>query len=198
MTLSGMRVSGCGTALEVHDSELDLRESTLADNRQGLAAYRSGLALSSVSVTGSEREGITTEDCRLKFTACDFSGNAIGASLQGGEGRVSTTRFVRNREVGLRLIDARLKVQRCLIADNAGDGLRVRDGRVTVWESAFTGNAGYHLANAGSEEVSAVLNWWGSFREAAISAKIFDAALEPRSGRVMNFPWLSETPAALP
>jgi hypothetical protein len=198
VTLTGARISNCGTALEIHDSELDLRESALNDNRQGIAAYRCGLALTSVSVTASEREGLIAEECRIRLAACDLSGNAVGASVKGGEGQISLTRATRNREAGLLLSDARLKVHRCLIADNTGDGVRVKDGRALVWASSFGGNSGYHLANAGRGEVSAVLNWWGSAQEAAVMSKLLDSAADPRAGRVISFPWLTEPPAALP
>jgi hypothetical protein len=108
------------------------------------------------------------------------------------------SRFVGNRDAGLQLTGARVKVYRCLFADNRGDGMRVDDGRGMVWASAFSGNGGYNLANVGSETFSAVQNWWGENDEARIMAKLLDSAIDARLGAVMVAPWLTEKPAVLP
>jgi hypothetical protein len=197
-TLSTVAVSGCATGLESHDSELDLRDGTLADNRQGVSAHRSTLVLAALNVSGSEKEGILAEECRLKFNSCELADNGVGALLKGGEGQLLMSRFVRNRDAGLQLSGARIKVYRCLFADNRGDGMRVDDGRGIVWASAFSGNGGYNLANAGSEAFSAVQNWWGGADEATIAAKLLDSAKDARLGAVAVAPWLTERPAVLP
>ena len=197
-TLSMAAISACETGLGSHDSELDLREATVTDNRRGIAAYRSTLVLASVKVTGSDQEGVLGEECRIRFSSCEVADNGVGALLKGGEGQVLMSRFVRNRNAGLHLAKARIKVQRCLFGDNLADGMRVEDGRGVVWASIFSGNGGYNLANAGSEVVSAVQNWWGSNDESMIVAKVFDASRDARRGAVIVAPWLAEKPAVLP
>ena len=191
-------INDCETGLEVHDSELDLREVALSSNRRGIAAYRSSLALTMVNVSGSKQQGVMANECRVKFNACDLALNAVGALLKGGEGQVLMSRFEKNSDVGLHLSGARIKVQRCLFADNLGDGLRMDDGRGIVWASAFSGNGGYNLANNGQEDVSAVLNWWGSNDEATITAKLPVSSKDTRFGAIAYSPWLAEKPTALP
>ncbi|MBI2353643.1 MAG: right-handed parallel beta-helix repeat-containing protein [Deltaproteobacteria bacterium] len=189
-TLATLGVSACGTGLESHDSEIELREGTLTENRQGIVAHRSALALARVDISGSDRQGILADECRIRFNSCELAGNGVGALLTGGEGQILLSRFVRNRDVGLQLAGARIKVQRCLFADNLGDGMRVEDGRGVVWASVFSGNGGYNLASTGRETISAVQNWWGSNDEAAIAAKLL--------GAVVFAPWLAERPAGVP
>ena len=197
-TLSMATISACETGLETHDSELDLREATLTDNRRGIAAYRSTLVLASVKIKGSNQEGLLADECRSRFNSCEFADNAVGALLRGGEGQVLMTRFVRNRDAGLHLAKARIKVQRCLFEANLADGIRVEDGRGVVWASAFSGNGGYNLTNIGQEVVSAVQNWWGSNEEPKIMAKVLDASRDVHRGAVIVAPWLAEKPAVLP
>lgn len=197
-TLSLMAINDCETGLESHDSELDLREATLTNNRRGIAAYRSTLVLASVKVSGSDQEGIMAEECRIRFNSCELADNGVGALFKGGEGQLFMSRFVRNRDAGLDLVGARIKVQRCLFADNRADGLRVNDGRGVVWASVFSGNGGYNLVNSGQEEVSAVQNWWGSNDESTIMAKVLKVSRDARRGAVVVAPWLTEKPAGLP
>lgn len=197
-TLSTIVVNGCATGLDSRDSEIDVHEATITDNQRGIAAYRSALVLGGVKVRGSEQEGVLTDECRVRFTSCELVDNGVGALLKGGEGQLLMTRFVRNRNAGLHLAGARIKVQRCLFADNRGDGMRVDDGRGVVWSSAFSGNGGYNLANAGQEDVSAVQNWWGSNDEAAIMAKLSNGPTGARSGTISVAPWLAKKPAMLP
>lgn len=197
-TLSTASISGCETGLESHDSELDLRDGTLSGNRLGISAHRSTLVLAEVHVRGSDNQGVLAEECRLKFSSCELADNGVGAQLRGGEGQLLMSRFVRNHEAGLQLAAARIKVYRCLFADNRRDGMWVGDGRGTVWASAFSGNGGYNLANTGSEGFSAVQNWWGSNDEATITAKLLDAARDAKLGKVFVAPWLAEKPTVLP
>ncbi|HEY4744003.1 MAG TPA: right-handed parallel beta-helix repeat-containing protein [Desulfuromonadaceae bacterium] len=197
-TLSMVTVNACATGLESHDSELDLREATLADNRRGIVARRSTLVLASAKVRGSDQEGIAADECRIRFTACEVGDNGVGALLKGGEGQVLMSRFMHNRDVGLHLAGARIKVQRCLFADNLADGLRMDDGRGVVWASAFNNNGGHNLVNTGQEEISAVQNWWGSNDGARILATVLDASHDARRGAVIVAPWLAERPAVLP
>lgn len=191
-------ISDCENGIEAHDSELDLREGSLANNRKGIAAYRSSLALTTVNVKGSEKQGVVANECRVKFNMCDLELNGVGALLKGGEGQVLMSRFEKNADVGLHLSGARIKVQRCLFADNQGDGMRMDDGRGVVWASAFSGNGGYNLANNGQEDISAVQNWWGSNDEATIAAKLLISSKDTRFGAIAYSPWLAEKPLALP
>ena len=168
------------------------------ENRRGIAANDSSLVLASVLISKNDQHGVVAEDCRIKISGCELSGNAIGALLIKCEGQVLLSRFVRNSEVGLHLSGARIKVQRSQFTDNRQDGIRISDGRSAIWGSSFSGNGGYNLANTGREDVTAVLNWWGSNDESAITVKLLDATQKAGSGIVTISPWLPEKPAALP
>jgi Right handed beta helix region len=191
-------VSDCETGIEAHDSELELRDTAVAQNRRGTALYRSSVVMSSVSVTGNSQHGILAEECRIKFTSCEVSGNGVGASIEGGEGQLFMCSFMRNIETALHLASARLKVNRCRITENLRDGLKLEDDRAAVWGNEVSGNGGYNLVNAGPDSVSAPLNWWGAADEAAVKGKLSGVAPDGRPGVVNVFPWLLEKPALLP
>jgi hypothetical protein len=186
------------TGIEVQDSEFELRDSSVGNNRTGMVLYRSSLVMATTGVTDNEQQGVQAEECRLRLSSCDISGNGAGAQVKGGEGQIFMTRFLRNADTALSLIAARVKVSRSLIADNARIGLRVEDGRPTVWGCAFSNNRSYNLYNAGQETVSAVQNWWDTAEENDISAKIFDSSRESAPPLVQLFPWLNERPTVLP
>ncbi|MEI6305695.1 MAG: right-handed parallel beta-helix repeat-containing protein [Deltaproteobacteria bacterium] len=193
-TLSAISLIDCTTGVESHDSEIDMRDSAITNNNKGIAAYRSTLIMSSVKVSGSTKEVLLAEECRIRFTSCEFAGNGLGALIKGGEGQVQLSRFVRNGNAGLHLSGARIKLQRCTFADNRGDGMKVDDARSSVWASIFNGNSGYNLANAGREDYSAVQNWWGANDESSIQAKLLGSSKDSSSGTVIVAPWLTEKP----
>jgi hypothetical protein len=190
--------SDCDTGIEANDSELDLRDTTIAQNRWGASLARSSVVMSSVTVTGNRQHGIQAEEGRIKMTSCEVSGNGVGAHIKGGEGQLFMCRFVRNIDTALYLAAARLKINRCRIAENLRDGLKLSDGRATVWGNAISGNGGYNLVNAGAESISAPQNWWGTADEASLKSKLFDASLNGRIGTVNVFPWLLEKPELPP
>lgn len=198
LTLAASSISNCRTGLDIRDSETDLRETVLAANPLGIRADHSTLTLASVSVRESDQRGITAEECRIRINGGEIAGNRVGAAFRGGEGQLLQTRFTGNRELGLHLNGARFRIHRTLFADNSRDAIRADNARAVIWGSSFSGNGGYNLATSGSEPVNALLNWWGGIDEAAITAKISDAAPDPGAGRVTIFPWLPEQPAAVP
>ena len=191
-------VSDCETGIEAHDSELELRETAIAQNRRGAALFSSSVVMSSVTVTGNSQHGILAEEGRIKMTSCEVSGNGVGAQIKGGEGQLFMCRFMRNIDTALYLAAARLKINRCQITENLRDGLKLTDSRATVWGNAFGRNGGYNLVNSGAESISAPYNWWGAADETSVKSKIFDANLNGRVGAVNVFPWLLEKPSLLP
>ncbi len=196
--MTSSSISDCDTGVEAHDSELELRDTTIAQNRRGAALLRSAVVMSSVTVTGNSQHGILAEEGRIKMTSCEVSGNGVGAHIKGGEGQLFMCRFVRNIDTALHIATARLKVNRCQIAENLRDGLKLADGRATVWGNSFSGNGGYNLVNTGPESITVAQNWWGAADEASLKGKIFDASINGRIGAVNVFPWLLEKPALLP
>ena len=197
-TVTASSVSNCETGIEAHDSELELRDTALAQNRRGAALFRSSVVMSSLTVTGNSQHGILAEEVRIKMTSCEVTGNGVGAQLKGGEGQLFMCRFMRNIDTALYLVAARLKVNRCQITENLRDGLKLADGRSTVWGNVFSGNGGYNMVNTGAESISAPQNWWGAADEASVKSKLFDAVLNGRIGAVNVFPWLLQKPALYP
>jgi Right handed beta helix region len=193
--VTASNVSGCETAIEANDSEVELRDTTLALNRRGAALFNCAVVMSAVTISGNSQQGLLTEEGRIKMTSCEVSGNGVGVQITGGEGQLFMCRFVRNLETALHLASARLKVNRCQIADNLRDGLKLEDDRATVWGNSFSGNGGYNLVNAGPTGVSAPQNWWGAADETTVKGKLFDFTRDGRSGVVNVFPWLLEKPA---
>ena len=193
VTLASPAVSSCDTGIEVHDSEIDVKEGMIVANRIGLALFRSSVVLLSVNVTRSTLQAMDSEECRIKITSCEFSDNVGGARFSGGEGQMFLTRFVRNREIALHLSKARLKVSRCQITGNIRIGLKMEDDQATVWGNAISDNGGYNLEYTGQETVNVMQNWWGSRDEAAVSAKMLVT-----SGSANVYPWLLEKPSIFP
>jgi hypothetical protein len=196
VTLSN--ISDCETGIEAHDSELEMRDSSVARNRRGAALFSSSVVMSSMTVTGNSRHGVLAEEGRIKMTSCEISGNGVGAYIEGGEGQLFMCKFVRNIETALHLAAARLKVNRCQISENFRDGLKLDDGNATIWGNIFSGNGGFNLVNAGPESISASLNWWGAGDESSVMSKLFDVTRDGRLGVVNVFPWLLEKPVLLP
>ncbi|HEY3308947.1 MAG TPA: right-handed parallel beta-helix repeat-containing protein [Desulfuromonadaceae bacterium] len=196
VSLANLVISDCETGLDVHDSEIDLREGNLTENRRGISAQRSSLAISQLAIRASEQQGILAEDCRIRISNCELSANAVGAKLKGGEGQIFLTRFTKNSATGLHLSGARVKVQRCLFAENLADGIQMDDGRGVVLTSSFINNGGYNLINNGREDIIAVQNWWGSSNEETILAKLRGTGKDARFVEIA--PWLAEKPAGMP
>jgi hypothetical protein len=195
LQISGGALSESDIGLDVNDSELEARDMTVSSCRKGCVLHRSAVAFSSVSILKNTFVGMEAEECRLKIFSGTVAENALGATFIGGEGQILATRFMRNSGTALQLSTARLKIQRCRFDDNRQDAVRLEDGRALLFNNSFSSNGGYNLYNAGSEEVNARLNWWGSAAKPAIMSKIFDAATTPATGRVLLFPWLLEKPS---
>lgn len=198
LQINGGSVGESETGIEAHDSELDVRDTTIANCQRGLVMNRTSVGLATVKIRGNEQSGLLAEDCRVKISSAVLTENGNGARFKGGEGQIQMTRFIRNRETALHLSGARIKVQRCQFADNSRDAIRLEDGRALVTGNAFNANKGFNLYNAGREDASALLNWWGGIDQSLISQKIYDAVNDPRSGSVQVFPWLTEKPAFIP
>lgn len=196
--MSGSSLSDTGVAIEVHTSEFDGRDVTISGCQRGFVVNKSALVLAAAKVTNCLQSAVEAEESRIKISGSDFSSNAVGVRIMGGEGQLLASRFTKNRDTALHLTGVRLKVQRCLFADNAQDALRVEDGRALLFNNAFTGNGGYNLYNAGHETVSARQNWWGTSDSSAIGKKIYDAAQDKKSGTVYSAPWLADKPPLTP
>ncbi len=195
--MTGSEVSDSETGIELYNSEFDGRDMTVASCQRGCVLNKSAVVLASPKIV-SNQQGFETDDCRIKITGGEFSGNVLGVRIKGGEGQIVMSRFLRNSKTALHLLGSRIKVQRCLFAENSQDALRVEDGRALLLNNAFSSNGGFNLYNAGREVVSARQNWWGTVDPLLIGQKIYDTARDNNSGTVLVFPWLNKKPSLIP
>jgi len=196
--MTGGTVSDSDTGIEIHNSEFDGRDTTVDSCTFGFLLNKSSVVLAAPRVVNNLQTGVEASECRIKISGGEFSGNTVGARISGGEGQIVMSRFLRNRQIALHLIGSRIKIQRCLFADNLHDGLHTEDGFALLLNNAFSSNAGFNLYNAGSEVVSARQNWWGTADQLFIRQKIHDVARDKNSGTVEVFPWLNEKPPLAP
>jgi hypothetical protein len=191
-------ISDSENGLEIYDSELEAKDLTILSCQRGCILSKSSAALVSLRIQNNQKTGLDATDCRLKISGGEFSANASGARITGGEGQIVTSSFERNRQTSLHLLGTRIKVLRCLFDKNTQDALRVEDGRSLLLNNVFSVNGGYNIYNSGSEVINARQNWWGTTDQSVIKHKIYDAVLDKNSGAVQIFPWLNEKPLLLP
>jgi len=196
--MTGGTVSDSETGIELHNSEFDGRDMTVDSCRRGCLLNRSSVVFAASRIVNNVHTGVEANECRVKISGGEFSGNAVGVRINGGEGQIAMSRFQRNGQTALHLIGSRIKVQRCLFAENRQEGVRTEDGWELLLNNVFSSNGGFNLYNAGSETVSARQNWWGTTDQSLIRQKIHDAARDRNSGIVDIFPWLNEKPALMP
>jgi hypothetical protein len=196
--MSDSTVSDSATGIEIYDSEFDGSDVTVDSCQRGCVLSKSSVVMASPKIMNNQQAGLETDECRIKITGGEFYGNALGAHIKGGEGEISMSRFLRNRQTAMHLSGSRLKIQRCRFAENSQDALRIEDSRVLVMNNAFSFNGGFNLFNAGSEVVDARLNWWGGVDPSLVRQKIHDAFQGKNTGTVKISPWLNEMPMYMP
>lgn len=196
--MAGSTISDSETGIEAYNSEFDGREVTVASCQRGCVLFKSAVVFASLKITNNQNTGFDTDDCRIKITGGEFTGNTVGVRVKGGEGQISMSRFLQNRQTALHLIGSRIKVQRCLFAENSQDALRTEDDRGILLNNSFSANGGFNLYNAGSKSVSARQNWWGTTDPTLIGKKIYDVLRDKNTGAVHVFPWLNEKPQFMP
>jgi len=196
--MTGGAVSDAETGIEIYNSEFDGRDTTVSSCRRGYVSSKSAVVLASLKISNNQQTGLEADECRIKITGGEFSGNELGARISGGEGQIVMCRFLKNRQTALHILGSRIKIQRCQFAENLQDALRVEDGLALLLNNVFNSNGGFNLYNAGREVVSARQNWWGGADSLLIRQKIHDALQDKNTGAVHVFPWLNEKPQLMP
>ena len=196
--MTGSTVSDSETGIEIYNSEFEGRDTTVDSCQRGYVLYKSAVVLASSKITNNRQTGFEADECRIKITGGEFSGNVLGARIEGGEGQIVMSLFLRNRQTALHLSGSRIKIQRCLFAENIADALRTEDSQALLLNNAFSSNGGFNLYNAGREVVAARQNWWGTTAQPLIGQKIYDASRDKNTGAVQVFPWLNEKPLLMP
>lgn len=197
-SLQGSSFTRCDVAFRLADSELDLRESTVQENRLGLLGQHSSFTITGVKMLNNAQEGIAAEQCRFRLTGSLFAENRTGIRLNGGDGHVFLCRFSHNRENGAELLGTRIRINASSLLQNAGIGLLLENARGTVVGSSFGKNGGGNLQNRGNESFAALLNWWDTNDEKRIAAGILDPTRKGNEGVVLFVPFLQERPANSP
>jgi hypothetical protein len=197
-SLQSSSFTRCDVALRLADSELDLRDSTVQENRQGLLGHHSSFTFNSVKVLNNAQEGIAAEQCRFRLTSSLFAENRTGIRLNGGDGQVLLCRFYQNRENGAELLGTRIRIKTSSFIQNTGTGILLENARGTVVGSSFGKNRGGDLQNRGNEFFAALLNWWDTIDEKRIAAGILDPTRKEHEGTVLFMPFLQERPAIVP
>lgn len=182
-------ISQCITAYTSSGSDLELRNSKITNNQQGMQFYNSSVVINNVLVKDNKNCGVLVSNSRLNMTNSIVSENAVGMEVRSGEGEIRLSRFSGNSDAGLRLTSSSLKVTRCQIIDNAGDGIQLHDDRPTIWGNSIYGNSRYNILYTGKDPASIVQNWWGTVDDSTIMRKISDS-----NGGVKTFPFLMASP----
>lgn len=188
----------CDIGLRLADSEMELKDALVRENRLGVLAQRSALVAGGVAVRNNSQEGMLFEQSRFRISDSALVENRSGIQAVGGEGHVLFTRFAANREQGAVVRDARIRISDSRFTDNGGSGLLLENVRGSAIGSSFANNGKFQIEHQGKEPFSAPLNWWGSTDERMIAAGIRDAGRESGQGLLQYVPFLSAAPAALP
>ena len=191
--ITGGGAGGGDVGLVLRDSEVDLREAVFTGNRRGLVATGTSLFLSGATISDNKEAGVIADGCRLRIRGSSFAGNGIGLGLTSCDGGIDTSRIENNAGDGLFLDRSRLKVSGNEISHNGKAGLRVSDGGSVAWGNSFSANGEYDFYNAGSEDFTAIGNWWGGVPASGIVQRIYGQHLDRSRGKVRYVPFQLES-----
>ena len=187
--ITGGGAEGGDVGMVLKDSEVDLREAVFSGNRQGLVATGTSLFLSGATFSDNREAGVIADGCRLRIRGSSFADNGIGLGLTSCDGGIDTCRIENNAGDGLFLDKSRLKVSGNEISHNGKAGLRVSDGGSVAWGNSFSVNGEYDLYNAGSDDFTAIGNWWGGVPASGIAQRIYGQHLDRSRGKVRYVPF---------
>lgn len=196
--LSRPDIQRCDVGVRLADSEMELKDGTVRENRLGVLAQRSALVAGGLVVRNNSQEGLVFEQARFRISNSTLTENRSGIQVVGGEGLVALSRMSANREQGAAVRDARIRITDSRFTDNGGSGLLVEDVRGSATGSSFVNNGKFQVERQGREPFSAPLNWWGTTDERKVSDGIHDAGRASGQNLLQYLPLLSAAPAALP
>lgn len=197
-SLQGSTVSRCDIGLRMVDSEAELRDSSIRENRQGIVARRSSGSLSNVTVSANAQEGIEWVQGRYRFSGSLVAGNRTGARFTDADGQLTLCRFHDNRAHGAELLAGQVRIRNSSFTGNGGVGLLLEEVQGMMTGSALHDNQAANLENRGQEPFPALLNWWGSADQQRIAAAILTAPRQDVVPLVPFAPFLKERPATAP
>ncbi|GFE58817.1 right-handed parallel beta-helix repeat-containing protein [Geobacter sp. AOG1] len=191
--ISGGGASDCVTGMVLRESEVDLREAGFTGNRRGVVAAGTSLFLSGTTFSGNGETGLVADGCRLRVTGSSFADNGSGLRLTSCEGGIAASRIEKNAGDGLFLDRSRMKVNGNEISRNGKAGLRVTDGGSVAWGNSLGANGEYDLCNDGSDDFTALGNWWGGVPASGIGQRIYGGHQDGSRGKVRFIPYLTES-----
>jgi hypothetical protein len=194
----GGGVSGSDLGYALMDGESDIRDVSFANNSCGLFVSHGSLSVKGCSFSGNTGRAIESVSSKISVSGASFAKNGTGLSLADSEGAVEGSRIVENREYGVQLIRSRIKIFGNLIFMNTGIGIQSDSGGSAAWDNNISLNGLYDFYNAGSEEFTAIANWWGGSSGSGRKKRVFDKAADPDRGSVLTMPELSSPPAQNP
>lgn len=191
-TVHGGAIADTLVACDLAAAELEMKETRLEAGGTGILATASSLFLARSDISGNNRCGIAAADCRILLDGNSVIGNGCGIYLKGGEGTVKRNRIDRNRDTGLHLSGARLKVMGNDIADNGRSGMVTEDNLAVAWGNSFQDNRLHDLEHRGTAPLRAMGNWWQP-RKAGAPPSILSSGTGSE-GNVLSLPHLPDRP----
>lgn len=197
-TLSNVEASRCNIGIWSSDSELELRDALLKENRTGLEIDKGSFTITASSIRNNSQDGIIANSSRFRISTSTFAENRTGATFSGANGQISLSRFFKNRGNGLISFNSRIRITSSTIQTNSQTGLLLEDTKGSVTGSNILENGASNIIANGKTSFAAVLNWWGTANEADISSKIQGTASENAERSVPFHPYLNSKPAGSP
>ncbi len=198
VSLTKTEIQRCDVGLTLSDSEMELKDSLVKENRLGLVALRSALVVGGLKLRNNSQEGMVLDQARFRISGSAVTENRSGVRATGGEGQILFSRFAMNREDGVALQETRIRISDSSFIRNGRAGLALENARGSAVGSTFADNAQAQLLHAGDEPFSALLNWWGAADEQRIVSGIQDSGRISGQGKVQYVPFLVQSPANVP
>ena len=197
-TLSACEASRCDIGILSADSELDLKDSVLKENRTGLETDKGSFTITASAIRNNSQDGISANSSRFRISTSTFAENRSGVTLTGANGQIALSRFIKNRENGLISLNSRLRITSSTVQTNGQNGLLLEESKGAVTGSSIFENGSSNITANGKTTFSAVLNWWGTTNETDIAAKIQGTTSGNPERSVSYYPYLSSKPAGSP
>jgi len=198
VSLTKAEIQRCDVGLNLSDSEMELKESLVKENRIGVVALRSALVGDGLQLRNNSQEGMVLDQARFRISGSTVTENRSGVRATGGEGQILFSRFSDNREDGVVLQETRVRISDSSFIRNGRAGLALENARGSAVGCFFADNAQAQLLHAGSEPFSAPLNWWGTADEQRIASGIQDSGRISGEGKVQYVPFLLQSPSNVP
>lgn len=188
----GGGVGDCDLGYALLDSESYLRNVSCTDNLRGLSLLHGSLSVKGSTFSGNTARALEAVDSAIDISGAVFSKNGTGLTLSGSEGVIDSCKIVENREYGLQLLHAKMKITANQIFMNTGIGIMADSGNSAAWGNIISRNGLYDFYYAGDEEFRAIGNWWGASMGPGSKKRFFD-----KNNSVLTFPELTVSPPAL-